>query len=113
MASAAHTETDVQRLARWERMASAILAKLEEVILLATGPNERACQISLDALAAYARRWRRLLLDDMRRPLLVTDYGSLGDWGPNGLGPAIDDTLANARFHAARSDSLLGLRRAA
>lgn len=93
------TDTPEAKVARFDTLRREHLAKLNEIIRCdGLGMAEVTAPLAHSARSYRAKLRAVCNIPEAHSP--VSRYGPLGDWGSNGVGPAIDDMLTSARFAA-------------
>lgn len=103
---AVRVDAITERTVKWQALSSLLAghrAKFERVIALADDAPAGINASILAELANKARGGLRQIAATEANPILDGSFGSLGQWNQNGRGPAVDDLLRSAEFHAARA----------
>jgi hypothetical protein len=95
----------VGKLERLTALLASHRATCEQVIALSEANQGHGARSTiLGALARRAKGYIAGIDRTLRNPSVSGTHSDLGAWGHNGRGPAIDDLLRSARFHAAAYD---------
>lgn len=93
---------DGERLDRFIALAERHTATLDQALAIcAKYPGD----FQHERIAKQARQLRRRLMADLDHPCMASPFGSLGEWGGNGLARTVQDTLQQAlSFERIRAD---------